>query len=259
MVYGLDKFREMFRAFTENYIIIGGTACDRMLSRTAIEPRATEDIDMIVVVEAINRDFIRAFWQFIMDGGYKCGRRIRKNTEEPVYEMYRFEEGKEGYPVKIELLSRHPDILGEPSGFHIEPIPADEYLSSLSAIIMDDDYYRLALEHSILDDEIRVADFKALVCLKAKAYLNMVADREAGIHRNSKDIKKHRLDVLKLIAGDPDPRPTIVGVKIANDIQVFVSKIEVPDMRQALKESIKVDDTSLDAYLDILRNNYLPR
>lgn len=259
MVYGLDKFRETFRPFTKNYVIIGGTACDQMLSKTAIEPRATEDIDMIVIVETINDDFIRTFWQFIKDGGYKCGKRFRKNEEEPVYEMYRFEEGKEGFPVKIELLSRHPDILGEPSGFQIEPIPAGEDLSSLSAIIMDDAYYRLTLEHSVLDDGIRVADFKALVCLKAKAYLNMVADREAGIHRNSKDIKKHRLDVLKLTAGDPDTRPTVVGEKISNDIQDFVSRIDVPEMRKALKDSIRVDDAALDAYLDILRNNYLPR
>ena len=176
MVYGLDKFRETFRPFTNNYVIIGGTACDQMLSKTAIEPRATEDIDMIVVVEAIN-----------------------------------------------------------------------------------DDYYRLTLEHSVLDDGIRVADFKALVCLKAKAYLNMVADREAGTHRNTKDIKKHRLDVLKLTAGDPDTRPTVVGDKIAGDIQDFVSRVDVLEMRKALKDSIKVDDAALDAYLDILRNNYLPR
>jgi len=42
MVYGLNTFRERFRAFTENYVIIGGTACDQMLSKTAISPRATE-------------------------------------------------------------------------------------------------------------------------------------------------------------------------------------------------------------------------
>ena len=202
MVYGIDTFRERFRAFTDNYVIIGGAACDQMLSRTAISPRATEDIDMIVV---------------------------EKN------------------------------VLGEPSGFHIEPIPAGEYLSSLSAIIMDDDYYRLTLDHSTLDDGLRVADFKALVCLKAKAYLNLMADREAGIHRNTKDIKKHRSDVMKLTAGDPDPRAIVVGERIARDIQEFVTEVDVPEIRQALKASINVDDALLEGYLDILRSNYLPR
>ena len=259
MVYGLDTFRERFRTFTDNYVIIGGAGCDQMLSKTAIQPRATEDIDMIVVVETLSDDFIRTFWQFIKDGGYKCGKRMRKNAEDPVYELYRFENGKESFPIKIELLSRHPDVLGEPSGFHIEPIPAGEYLSSLSAIIMDDDYYRLTLEHSSLDDGLRTADFKALVCLKAKAYLNLMADREAGIHRNTKDIKKHRSDVMKLTAGDPDPRAIVVGERIARDIQEFVTKVDVPELRQALKESLNVDDVLLDGYLNILRNNYLPR
>jgi hypothetical protein len=259
MVYGLDTFSERIRAFTDNYVIIGGTACDQLLSRTAIQPRATEDIDMIVVVETLSDDFIRAFWQFIKEGGYKCGKRMRKNAEEPVYELYRFENGKEGFPIKIELLSRHSDVLGEPSGFHIEPIPAGEFLSSLSAIIMDDDYYQLTLVHSTLDDGLHIADFKALVCLKAKAYLNLMADREAGIHRNTKDIKKHRSDVMKLTAGDPDPRAIVVGEKIARDIQEFVTIVDVPELRQALKGSINVDDVLLDGYLNILRNNYLPR
>ena len=124
---------------------------------------------------------------------------------------------------------------------------------------MDDDYYRLTLDHSTLDDGLRVADFKALVCLKAKAYLNLMADREAGIHRNTKDIKKHRSDAMKLTAGDPDPRAIVVGERIARDIQEFVTEVDVPEIRQALKASINVDDALLEGYLDILRSNYLPR
>ena len=56
----------------------------------------------------------------------------------------------------IELLSRHPDALGEPKGLVIEPLPIDGEQSSLSAIIMDDDYYRFTIEHSRLTDDIRL-------------------------------------------------------------------------------------------------------
>ena len=66
----------------------------------------------------------------------------------PVYELYRFENGHDGYPAKIELLSRHSDLLGEPSGFHLEPIPAGEDISSLSAIMMDEAYYNLTVGNS---------------------------------------------------------------------------------------------------------------
>lgn len=49
----------------------------------------------------------------------------------PKYELYRFVNGKPNYPEMIELLSRHLDILGEPKGLTIKPIPIDEEISSL--------------------------------------------------------------------------------------------------------------------------------
>ena len=47
---GLEKFREAFEAYSDNYVIIGGTACDITMAGTTVRPRATHDIDMIVVV-----------------------------------------------------------------------------------------------------------------------------------------------------------------------------------------------------------------
>ena len=97
----------------------------------------------------------------------------------------------------IELLSRHPDILGEPKGLIVEPLPVDEETSSLRAIIMDDDFYHFTIQHSKLTNGLRHADSAALIALKARAYLNLLQDKANGKHVNSKDIKKHRSDVLK--------------------------------------------------------------
>ena len=36
---GLDKFREAFEAYSDNYVIIGGTACDIAMTGTAVRPR----------------------------------------------------------------------------------------------------------------------------------------------------------------------------------------------------------------------------
>jgi hypothetical protein len=77
MVAGLDKFREAFAGFTDNYVIIGGTACDIALSDTDMRPRATDDIDMILIVEKVTKEYGEAFWQFIRDGEYKAGKRKR--------------------------------------------------------------------------------------------------------------------------------------------------------------------------------------
>lgn len=196
---GLNKFREAFEAFAENYVIIGGTACEITMGGTIMRPRATHDIDMIVVVEKMTEEFAERFWQFVREAGYRPERQKHLAGEKPKYELYRFAGGKPGYPEMIELLSRHPDILGEPKGFVIEPLPTNESNYSLSAIIMDDDFYHFTIAHSRLTDGIRHADSAALIALKARAYLNLLQDKTTGKHVNSKDIKKHRSDVLKNI------------------------------------------------------------
>ena len=166
---GLDKFREAFADFTDNYVIIGGTACDITMTGTEVHPRATHDIDMIVIVEKMTPSFGERFWDFIREAGYRSEKRRQTEGEKPHYELYRFLNGKPGYPEMIELLSRHPDVLGEPKGLVIEPLPIGEDVSSLSAIIMDDDYYHFTIDHSRLTDGIRHADTAALIALKTRA------------------------------------------------------------------------------------------
>lgn len=58
---GLEKFREAFEAYSDNYVIIGGTACDITMTGTTVRPRATHDIDMIVVVEKMTADLRSIF------------------------------------------------------------------------------------------------------------------------------------------------------------------------------------------------------
>lgn len=58
MVKGIDKFREFFANFAGNYIVIGGTACEIYEEQYAQIPRATKDIDMILIVEALSADFV---------------------------------------------------------------------------------------------------------------------------------------------------------------------------------------------------------
>lgn len=196
---GLEKFRDAFAEFSESYVVIGGTACDIAMTGTTVKPRATHDIDMIVIAEKITKAFGERFWQFVHEAGYRPEKRKHKEGESPKYELYRFLDGKEGYPEMIELLSRHPDVLGDPKGVVVEPLPVGDDVSSLSAIIMDDDFYHFAIEHSKLTGGIRHADPAALIALKAKAYINLVADKQNGKHVNSKDIRKHRSDVFKNI------------------------------------------------------------
>lgn len=256
MVKGLDKFREVFNDFSNNYVIIGGTACDVVLTGTDMRPRATDDIDMILVVENMTVEFGRTFWDFIKKGGYKSGKRKRGEDKSPVYELYRFEEGIDGYPVKIELLSRHSDLLGEPSDFHLEPIPVGEEVSSLSAIMMDEDYYNLTVQNSFTEDDLRYASPIALICLKAKAYLNLVAERESGRQVNTKDIKKHRNDVLKLVATAAFDEPIALSQTVYDCIQGYIGQIRsiLPD--KSLEDALQRTSDDITAYLDVLEGAF---
>ena len=50
MVKGIDMFREYFEEFTEQYVLIGGSACDISFHDNNMDFRATKDLDMVLVV-----------------------------------------------------------------------------------------------------------------------------------------------------------------------------------------------------------------
>lgn len=256
MVIGLDKFREAFADFKDNYVIIGGTACDIVLSDTDMRPRATNDIDMILVVEKMTKEYGDAFWKFIKDGEYKTGKR-EKDDKTPTYTLYRFTTEKVGYPIQIELLSRHSNVLGEPSGFHIEPIPLSEELSSLSAIMMDEENYELTVANSTEQDGVRIATPAALICLKVRAYLNLLQDKSNGKQINTKDIKKHKTDVLKLIATASIPEPIAVPQHIYDSVVEYVSAIEKELPSQSLQDALDRDSEAIQAYLNALKSTFI--
>ena len=229
MVKGLETFRKAMVPYKEHFVIIGGTACDIRLTGTTMIPRATDDIDIIVVID-------------------------RLNDEVNVYALYRFtlQDDSLDYPKKIEILSRHSELLGEPSGFHIEPIPTDEDRHSLSAIIMDDDYYDFTIHQTEEKDGLMIANNYALIVLKMHAYLNLLAERAAGKKVNSDDIKKHRSDVLKLVAAGIYPEPLKVNPKFLSVLDSFTN--EVQQHKQSLKDALGVTAEQIDAFLDVLHN-----
>ena len=57
MVKGIDTFREYFRDFTDQYVLIGGAACDISFGNNNVDFRATRDLDVVLIVEALTRAF----------------------------------------------------------------------------------------------------------------------------------------------------------------------------------------------------------
>ena len=89
IVSGIQLFESAFAPFSDSFVVIGGSACRAVLSDGPIQPRRTRDIDMVLVLENVGKDFISAFWKFIKEGGYKFA--SRKNAEGEVkYVFYSF-------------------------------------------------------------------------------------------------------------------------------------------------------------------------
>lgn len=52
MVNGFLKFKEKFQGYENQYVIIGGTACDLIMENEELPFRATKDIDIVLIVES---------------------------------------------------------------------------------------------------------------------------------------------------------------------------------------------------------------
>ncbi|ETZ24317.1 hypothetical protein [Pedobacter sp. V48] len=194
MVRGFEAFREYFKEFPDNYVIIGGTACDIILENNALVPRATKDMDIILIVEALAPGFVARFWEFIAKGEYE---RQEKSSDDRQY--YRFAKpGNKEFPAQIELFARKPDVIELSEKAHLTPIPVDDDLSSLSAILLDDVYYEYMIGHSSVEDGIRHANTEALICLKAKAFLEISQRIAEGVKEDTKHLRKHKGDVFRL-------------------------------------------------------------
>jgi hypothetical protein len=233
MVRGLEIFRQHFKDFTDNYVIIGGTACDIIIDNIGLTPRATKDIDIILIIEALSPEFVAHFWEFVKQGDYD----VREKSEED-RKYYRFQKPQvEEFPFQIELFSRIPDLLDLNEGTHLTPIPVDTEISSLSAILMDDDYYNFTIQHSQFNNGIHLANTEALIGLKAKAFLDYKTRKENGEKIDEKQLRKHKMDIFRLLLLLTPEDNFTIAESIKSDIANFVEvvKDDLPD-KQIFKE-----------------------
>lgn len=194
MVTGFNSFKNHFQDYKNQYIIIGGTACDLIMSSEDIPFRSTKDIDMVLIVEALTPGFVQKFWDYIREAEYK---HQNQSTGEP--QFYRFSHPKSKlYPAMIELFSRKIDSITFVEGTNLTPLPIDDEVSSLSAILLNDEYYDFLLRGKTLVDEIPVLRPEYIIPFKAKAWLDLTARKENGEQIDSRNIRKHKNDVLRL-------------------------------------------------------------
>lgn len=220
MVKGLDIFREYFADFTDQYCLIGGTACSVIAEDLGIEFRATKDLDIVLCIEALSQEFGEAFWEFVKTGQYEI---IQKSNGSPCF--YRFVKPQDDrFPVVVEVFSRKPDWLTNIEGGAIVPIPVGQEISSLSAIMMSDEYYRCVINGATQVDGLSILDALHLIPLKAYAFIDLSRRDAAGERIDSNDIRKHFRDVFRLFTMlMPDGKKADFPPSIQSDMRQFIA------------------------------------
>lgn len=222
MINGLDTFSEYFKPYIDQYVIIGGLACDLLMTEAGLDFRRTKDIDMVLILEAKSTEFAKAFWDFVAEGKYSAK---EKSTGE--HKFYRFSNPLNiAFPKMIELFSRRPKTFIFSNDNNLTPIHYDDSVSSLSAILLDDDYYNFILNGRIIVNMIPTLDAAHLIPLKMKAFLDLSARKENGEHIDSKNIKKHKLDVFRLFPLLSEEEKIPVPPSIYSDISSFIRQME---------------------------------
>lgn len=244
MVKGLDVFREHFKDYQESYVLIGGVACYLTMDEAGVEFRATKDLDIVLCAEALDTAFIAHFWEFVKAGAYQ---NQQKGTGDK--QFYRFDKpATAGYPFMLELFSREPDQLTLTDDAHLTPIPAEEEISSLSAILLDDDYYQCIQNGKVVIDNVPVLGAEFILPFKAKAWLDLSQRKAEGEQVDSKTIKKHRNDVFRLSVLLAPAQKVDVADSIKQDMNNFLTAMET-------EEGIHLKDFSITIGLDDLLDN----
>lgn len=229
MVTGFAKFKAGFKEFSEQYVIIGGTACDLLMEQEELEFRATKDLDIVLIVESMTSAFGKRFWDFIKEAEYKHKNKSTGNTQ-----FYRFTSPKsKEYPYMIEIFSRNPEFIKLDKSAVLTPLPIDDEISSLSAILLNESYYELLKSGQIIVDDIPVLNAACLIPFKAKAWLDLRERKSNGEDVDSKNIKKHKNDIFRLAQLLTTNSKQQLGDEILSDMQRFL--IEIADEPLDLK------------------------
>lgn len=246
---GIEKFRERFKDHEGEYVLIGGGACDLLFGEAGQNFRATKDLDLVLLVEALTPEFGRTFWSFIREGGYE---NKQKSIGKP--QFYRFSKPKDpSFPAMLELFARTDvDLCDAESG--LAPIHIDDEASSLSAILLDEEYYRLLIDNRTSADGIAILSVEGLIPFKAKAWLDLSARRADGQTVDEKSARKHRNDICRLAVLLTGGERPAMSEAIRADMQRFIEAYESDPVDP---KALKISGVGAKQIVETLRSVYL--
>lgn len=73
-VRGIERFADAMSGCKGGYVLIGEGACSVLFDNEGDSFRATEDLDIVVIVDGEGVEFATALWAFIKAVGYETGK-----------------------------------------------------------------------------------------------------------------------------------------------------------------------------------------
>ncbi len=251
MVTGLDVFAAHFAGDEAHYVLIGGVATQLVLEEAGLSARATRDLDIVLCIEALTPEFGEKFWQFVRAGGYA----VQERSDAPRC-FYRFNKpANENYPFMLELFAREPGRLPLAQGAHLTPVPFEAAVESLSAILLDEDYYDFIHANVRLLGGVRIVTEHCLIPLKARAWLDM-SERRVAVPDSvdSRHLRKHRNDVLRLSQLLTPGQQHALPATISADVARFLDAV-APELSRDLLAELDIAQDA-EALRTLLRTAY---
>lgn len=126
----------------------------------------------------------------------------------------------------IELFSRNVNIVPLDNNIHLIPLHIADDISSLSAILLNDDYYYFLKNGYKVVDGISVLDEVHLIPFKAKAWCELTERQEQGEIGLSKHIKKHKYDIAQLLSLIARNQEITLEGQVYLDMMQFIIKMK---------------------------------
>ena len=151
----------------------------------------------------------------------------------------------------IELFARTAYILEDDA--ELTPIHIDDSVSSLSAILLNDSYYQALLMGRDVIDGFSILRHSWLIPFKAKAWLDLNERNRHGAHVDSRDLKKHRNDIIRMTAELVLERCELPD-EVKSGMASFIEEMNVndQDIRNLKLRGVKAEDVRrllTDTYL----------
>jgi len=241
---GLSHFEEYFREFKDDYVVVGGFATlmllDRHLERHG---KATHDIDLVLLTSS-SIEMAQQIKRYISEGKYT----IQKGKKD-AYLYYRFLNPEiEGFAKEIELFASDEQSLKLEDNQRIIPIDPEEGLYSLSAIMLDKEYFEVIKKNIDHSHQVPCTNTIATIILKISAFYDLK-------NRGDDKWKKHRRDIIKLVLILTGEENMPLEGRMIQDFNLFMEHIEQLNDKM-VKQITGLNGISKDDIVEVLHGVY---